>query len=356
MALIVCEECGKQFSTRAAVCPNCGCPNENLNNQILVTGGPIQRCEDPMEQDRTSWEETVKHLKYAKELETTIYTLNTADQQLQDKINRLGRHRKIYPPSKIEYDFPFWATFFITFFVLLLLACAIIEKSVLDIILILTIIPLIFGSSYLLVDLGIAFGGAIAICAVSGIIYVIKKKNQHRKLVKEYRDEISADNDRVQKERKEIAILEQQQASFRQERYKNDLLLKKLYALDVLYPKYRHMVAVVTILEYFESGRCNKLKGSHGAYDTYAYEEKQNIIIGKLDNVIQLLNDIRENQYMLYDAIQSANATARQICAQSEKIVESNGKIAENTALMAYNTSVIRRNTEISAYIDVFRW
>ena len=30
MALIVCKECGKEFSNRATACPHCGCPNDNL--------------------------------------------------------------------------------------------------------------------------------------------------------------------------------------------------------------------------------------------------------------------------------------------------------------------------------------
>ena len=29
MALIVCPECGKEFSDRAAACPHCGCPNDS---------------------------------------------------------------------------------------------------------------------------------------------------------------------------------------------------------------------------------------------------------------------------------------------------------------------------------------
>lgn len=32
MALIICPECGKEFSDRAAACPNCGCPVEKEND------------------------------------------------------------------------------------------------------------------------------------------------------------------------------------------------------------------------------------------------------------------------------------------------------------------------------------
>ena len=31
MALIKCEECGKEFSNKANACPNCACPNVSKN-------------------------------------------------------------------------------------------------------------------------------------------------------------------------------------------------------------------------------------------------------------------------------------------------------------------------------------
>lgn len=30
MALIKCEDCGKEFSDKASACPNCGCPNKKI--------------------------------------------------------------------------------------------------------------------------------------------------------------------------------------------------------------------------------------------------------------------------------------------------------------------------------------
>lgn len=352
MALIICEECGKEFSSKAVACPNCGCPNQAAQPQQIA----VSNNGDGISQDRVPREEVVKHLKYARDIETTVFALNTACNRIEQKIATLGHSRRINRPADVYYDFPVWGTFFISFGILLVLSCAILEGSALDVILILTILPLIFGSSYLLVDLGIAFGGAVAITAVAGIIHVAKRRSAHAQLMRAYNKEVSADNERVKREKEKISILRQQQTAISGEIRKNEALLKKLYALDIVFPKYRHMVAVITMLEYFESGRCNRLTGSHGAYDTYSYEEKQNIIIGKLDTVIHMLSEIRKTQYLLYEAIQDANATASQIYAQSERIIESNGKIAENTALTAYNTNIIRRNTEISAYIDVFTW
>lgn len=82
-----------------------------------------------------------------------------------------------------------------------------------DVLLIFCIIPLIFGSSYLLVDLGIAFGGAVAITLVWGITYVMIKKADHKKDVNEYKAKLATDAARVNRERKEIAILRAHQST-----------------------------------------------------------------------------------------------------------------------------------------------
>ena len=42
MALIKCTECGKEFSDKAAACPNCGCPTSDmLSNEEINTATPI---------------------------------------------------------------------------------------------------------------------------------------------------------------------------------------------------------------------------------------------------------------------------------------------------------------------------
>jgi len=35
MALIICEECGKEFSDKASACPNCGCPIDSMQEQEI---------------------------------------------------------------------------------------------------------------------------------------------------------------------------------------------------------------------------------------------------------------------------------------------------------------------------------
>lgn len=351
MALMICTECGKQFSDKAISCPNCGCPNDR--------GKFVQEVKKNIEevsiQDDFTTAQVVEHLRYAAKLETTVFTFKQLYNRIEQKIRSLGHKSDISRPPAVFYDFPVWPTFFISFFVLLVLACSILNGNPFDAILIMTIIPLFFDGAYLLVDLGVAFGGAVAITAIGGIIHVILRNSEHKKVVDAYLLEVKKDENRVNREKEQIAILRKQQHDISLKIQENEALLTKLYNLNIIFPKYRHMVATITMLEYFESGRCSKLKGGHGAYDTYSYEEKQNIIIGKLDQVITMLNDIRKTQYLLYEAIQEANSNINRIYAQSEQIISSNNKIVENTALTAYNTKIIRQNTTISAYIDIFK-
>ena len=37
MALIKCAECGKEISSKASACPNCGCPIEKETKKVILT-------------------------------------------------------------------------------------------------------------------------------------------------------------------------------------------------------------------------------------------------------------------------------------------------------------------------------
>ena len=82
----------------------------------------------------------------------------------------------------------------------------------------------------------------------------------------------------------------------------------KLYSYGVIYGKYRTYVAMSSFLDYFLSGRVTTLEGSDGAYNLYEQESRADIIIGKLDDIIDSLEDIKENQYFIYNELQTANS------------------------------------------------
>ena len=117
----------------------------------------------------------------------------------------------------------------------------------------------------------------------------------------------------------------------------------KLRCSGVLHPKYFDIAAVATICEYFETGRAETLAGPTGAYNLYESELRANIIISKLDTIISSLEQIKQNQFKLYNVLcsindgienmsgllQSANKSLENITIQNEKIIE-------NTAITAY--------------------
>ena len=70
-----------------------------------------------------------------------------------------------------------------------------------------------------------------------------------------------------------------------------------------------------TIYEYISSGRCDKLTGEHGAYNLYEMESRLDRIITKLDDIAMLLHKIKEQQYMLYHAIQESTQKKQEMVA-----------------------------------------
>ena len=109
--------------------------------------------------------------------------------------------------------------------------------------------------------------------------------------------------------------------------------LEAHYSSNVIFPKYRNMVAITTINEYLMSGRCYELEGPNGAYNLYEMELRQNIVINQLSNIISNLEQIRNNQYTLYQELTKANETVNDILRELRVVTE-------NTRLTAYFAGV----------------
>ncbi len=352
MSMIYCTECGKQYSDKARACPNCGCPTDDEYVASLTVASPALAAV----QDAFPREQVVQHLSYAAALEKTIYTYQKAHERLEARIRNLGHPQRIQqPPPLGGYDIfsPLWI-FFPVFLIALIFLSINSGDFFGDLFSVLLILPIFFNNA-LLKRAGIAALISAGVVAVLVLIKSIAGLVKQNKQMQTYNVLLEQDQRRVAYEQNIVRQLRQQQAVIKNHMKNNSFLLEKLYNLDVIFPKYRHMVAITTILEYFQSRRCAQLSGHEGAYNLYEYEETQKIIIGKLDTAISLLDDIRRSQHMLYEAICDANETLQRIQSQSERILDASGRIAENTALTAYNTSVIRQNTSISAYIDAFR-
>ena len=129
--------------------------------------------------------------------------------------------------------------------------------------------------------------------------------------------------------------------------------LTKLYSLDIVFPKYRNLVAMCSIYEYFASGRCSELTGANGAYNLYESELRQNIIIGQLDQIIDQLEQIKQNQYMLYSELKETNTTLKEVSRDVSSIMKATKAIEENSYLTAQYAKITAKNTEAIKYINL---
>ncbi len=89
---------------------------------------------------------------------------------------------------------------------------------------------------------------------------------------------------------------------------KSILELGRMYAHDIVYPKYRNLSMISSLYEYISAGICDKLEGHEGAYNKLDGEILMNRIVDRLDTVNSNLTQIMRNQFKLYEAIQTSNA------------------------------------------------
>lgn len=138
-------------------------------------------------------------------------------------------------------------------------------------------------------------------------------------------------------------------------------VLDKIYSLNIIYPKYRNLCAISSFYEYFQSGRCTTLAGHEGAYNIFENEIRLDRIVQQLDVVIEKLDQIKRNQYMLYNAIKQSQEISNNIIKeiQSTKnelknIQSQNTHIIDNTRVTAYNAKITAQNTEFLKWYAIY--
>lgn len=122
--------------------------------------------------------------------------------------------------------------------------------------------------------------------------------------------------------------------------------LDELYARDVIFEKYRYMVAMTSMYEYFASGRVSALTGHDGAYNLFESELRQNIIICELNTINRNLETIKSNQYILYSAIKKGNEMMESMMESVRDISNTVTKIADTSEIMTYCSTISAANLE----------
>lgn len=123
--------------------------------------------------------------------------------------------------------------------------------------------------------------------------------------------------------------------------------LERVYAKNIIYPKYRNLPALTSIYEYYVTGRCEELSGPYGAYNLYEDEVRKDKIISQPNTVIANLEQIKLNQYKLYEQVcqiqSNTNRVVRELNAIKGYVIE----LTNLTALNTYYNGVTALNTRI---------
>lgn len=184
-----------------------------------------------------------------------------------------------------------------------------------------------------------------------------KSTRDHNKYVDMMNYGIVQKNRQIRKQNEQkIDFLKKQITKAEQNYSQTKNVLQNLYFYNVLHPKYRNLVAVCSIYEYYETGRCNALEGHEGAYNIYENELRLDRIIGQLNVVISKLDQIRNSQYELYCALVESNRNIREISAHLGNLEVSANDIVTSSAVSAYYSRIAAENTQALRWIETHRY
>ena len=299
----------------------------------------------------------LKYLTDCKELELTIYNLQREQDKLNESTCSLGIPKNLFPPDKTKIKekvnekntiitIPIYIIFILT--ICIIISIVYMNNSSADFwpIFVVSIVICSIVNIYCYMEKPEIIEGIIGIFdAIIHITRINRVNTEYQEAMRQFQLETQQDEKRIANENAEKSILQSRINDIERQKNKTTNTLNQLYAVGIVYPKYHALVPIVMFCEYIESGRCDALEGHEGAYNIYENELRQNIIISKLDAVINKLDQIRQNQYMLAAAIEEGNRHVAQLCSAAKESAQRLERIETNSVITAENARIAANNT-----------
>lgn len=338
--VIRCKNCGESLEEGASFCANCGSRNDTPKTRQSSSSAPVEPTRIiPV----TKGTDTIEYLQRVTSLEKSIYAQTQTINELQDHISSLGHPQEYSKPRHPgEYfDNILKGTW-----------TALTSGTFLVGLLIWFFSKLAFWPSMLLgafISVGIVIAFNLWECSS-----VNKQRDErYENELAYYTAAVKEDEMRVEAELTEKSSLIPIVNEMQDRLDETVQVLNQYYSKDIIFPKYRNLIAICSFYEYFMSGRCNTLTGHEGAYNIFENEVRLERICTKLDEVVERLEDIKSNQYVLYDAIQEGNRITERLVEESVRQSRIAERTAENTALAAHYAEIAANNAEACAWIGV---
>ncbi len=376
-----CDECGFKNKETAKFCKNCGASLEEEQEQLTrkkdvekVLEEDFDNSQDEMKLNK---KQLLEYLNMAKELEinklgleNTINDLHSLDKKeyvrIVKPIQKKQKPRKEFQLSDVvddRFDWVVIRNFFLVFLFIIMTVLIYHYKFNVkweDVLAnILFVIGALFDDNFW-VSMFISAGICVAVFIIITLLIFIRGNIKYKKDMHNYKKEsntIDKEND------KQLAIYKGQKniidgriVNVNKDLEDTEKALKKYYDVDVIYPKYRNLIAITTFIEYLESGRCKSLYGYTGCYNVYEQELRQNTIIGKLDQVLVKLDEIKKAQYATFMAIQMSNAIQSAFVNTCNDMLNEQKRANATLEAQAQDTKIIKRNNEIISTISTLNY
>lgn len=195
---------------------------------------------------------------------------------------------------------------------------------------------------------GIVIGGVLLAIGVMISAAIEKKKNAQENIkIEEENKLIQQQNEQNrQRVRWQVKQIEKEMSILNDEFWDTDDIVQDYYDLNIIHENYRGFIPISSIYGYIDTGRCFTLTGHEGAYNLYETERRLNIIITNQYEIINRLDDLRQNQYMLYSAIQESNGSLNTLNNNCSKMISKMASLEKSNDIIAYNNQIAAQNTE----------
>lgn len=134
--------------------------------------------------------------------------------------------------------------------------------------------------------------------------------------------------------------------------------LQKCYAVDIIPAKYRSMVPVCMFYDYILNRRTYSLERNPqtadvGAINMYEDECYRQLIISKFDQLLDKLNEISQNQKVLYNAVQEGNRQTHKLLNDINSNVTN---VNNNLKTIQYQNECSNKCLQYMSYVTYQRY
>lgn len=131
---------------------------------------------------------------------------------------------------------------------------------------------------------------------------------------------------------KKIDFLEEQKKVLKTELAETIAIRRSLLNSDVIYQKYRTIVAEACMLEYLDSGRCKTLTGDNGAYNLYESEIRAGIINPILDQLLLSIETVKVSKSVLFVELSEISRYIKDVSDKLQKVLKTFNTKTTNTS------------------------